>query len=607
MTSTQKKVVILGGGIAGLSAAHELIERGFAVEVCEKRGVAGGKARSTLTRPTTRYPFTRRKGDIAVTAGGPPLPGEHGFRFFPRFYKHVIDTMGRIPHQGGSVADNLVETSQVRISRFDRPSILLPARFPRDVEDIRLTLLAVISFMSRDFELDRQEVLFFVEKLWRIVTSCEERRLLEYERINWWDFIEADARTTAYQKYFGDAATRTLVAAKARRASTKTIGDIYVQILRDLFEPGPGFDRVLNGPTNDVWIDPWIDYLITRGVVFHDHAEVRSINHDAGRVRSATVAVGPRVCEIAGDYFIAALPVERMAQLLSPALLAADPSLVNIHELTEYVEWMTGIQFYLNRDVPIAHGHTSYVDTPWALTSISQAQFWPGYDLARYDDGSVRGIISVCISNWDVEGLNGKQAKYCSRDEIATECWQQLKRSLNIDSELLRDEYVHSWALDENVTDGDPNAAGLEVNAEPLLVNYVDTWRLRPEAITRIPNLFLASDYVRTFTDLATMEAANEAARRAVNGIITAARADVEPCQLWNLHEPEAFLPLRAYDRARFRRGLPWDGEYIRLARSVLERVSPMAAHDHAPDPQADVAASARASSDIGLRQLRIG
>ena len=54
-----------------------------------------------------------------------------------------------------------------------------------------------------------------------------------------------------------------------------------------------------------------------------------------------------------------------------------------------------------------------------------------------------------------------------------------------------------------------------------LLVNLVDTWKLRPEAVSKIPNLFLASDYVRTYTDLATMEAANEAARRAVNGILT--------------------------------------------------------------------------------------
>ena len=41
-----EKVVILGGGVAGMSAAHELIERGFEVEVFERQLIAGGKARS---------------------------------------------------------------------------------------------------------------------------------------------------------------------------------------------------------------------------------------------------------------------------------------------------------------------------------------------------------------------------------------------------------------------------------------------------------------------------------------------------------------------------------------------------------------------------------
>ena len=39
-------VAVLGGGVAGLSAAHELVERGFTVSVHEKRAVPGGKARS---------------------------------------------------------------------------------------------------------------------------------------------------------------------------------------------------------------------------------------------------------------------------------------------------------------------------------------------------------------------------------------------------------------------------------------------------------------------------------------------------------------------------------------------------------------------------------
>lgn len=33
----QKHVIILGGGVAGMSAAHELIERGFRVTVFENQ------------------------------------------------------------------------------------------------------------------------------------------------------------------------------------------------------------------------------------------------------------------------------------------------------------------------------------------------------------------------------------------------------------------------------------------------------------------------------------------------------------------------------------------------------------------------------------------
>jgi protoporphyrinogen oxidase len=42
------KVVIIGAGIAGLTVAHELVEKGFEVEVYEKGEVAGGMARSDL-------------------------------------------------------------------------------------------------------------------------------------------------------------------------------------------------------------------------------------------------------------------------------------------------------------------------------------------------------------------------------------------------------------------------------------------------------------------------------------------------------------------------------------------------------------------------------
>ena len=72
-------------------------------------------------------------------------------------------------------------------------------------------------------------------------------------------------------------------------------------------------------------------------------------------------------------------------------------------------------------------------------------------------------------------------------------------------------------------------------------------------AATRIPNLFLAADYVRTHTDLATMEGANEAARSAVNGILAATGSSAPRCEIWPLREPAAFAPAKALDRVRWK------------------------------------------------------
>src|SRR3954468_4681824 len=100
-------VAVLGGGVAGLSAAHELAERGFSVTVYEQRDAPGGKARSIPYAGTG-------------TGGRADLPGEHGFRFFPGFYRHLPDTMSRIPAGMGvppptpnTVRDRLVGATRI--------------------------------------------------------------------------------------------------------------------------------------------------------------------------------------------------------------------------------------------------------------------------------------------------------------------------------------------------------------------------------------------------------------------------------------------------------------------------------------------------------------
>jgi uncharacterized protein with NAD-binding domain and iron-sulfur cluster len=545
------KVIVLGGGIAGLTAAHELAARDFEVVVYERRPMLGGKARSM-------------KKDDGLAAG---LPSEHGFRFFPGFYRHVIDTMRATPSGDGerTVADHLVGTKEAEFAGTQEPPIVVPDRFPTSPSEVAQLLEGSRRFL--DLGIPPEELAFFSGKLLTLLTSCDERRFKEWEHTSWWDFVGARSRSWQYRQYLADGMTRKMVAAHAREMSTRTCGYILLQLMNDFATPGKQMDRVLDGPTNDVWIDPWRDYLEKTGRVdFQCDTEVAGIACDDGKITAIKLANGE---PDDAEYYVGALSVTRMWELLSEngSLLGAAPKLRGLGELQNHVRWMAGIQFYLcrekNRRVPLVEGHVVYIDSPYSLTSISEAQFWPEVNLPELSRGKVTDILSVDISDWMKPGPCGKPAKELKPEEIRDEVWKQLEQALNHRGARLKREDLVDVSLDSNIIGRNPDPKIGLVNLAPMLVNAVGTWGLRPEAVTEIPNFFLAGDYVRTYTDLACMEGANEAARRAVNGILGAAGIDHEDCRVWKLSEPAVFRPLKALDEMRFQMNLPHISEGV--------------------------------------------
>jgi uncharacterized protein with NAD-binding domain and iron-sulfur cluster len=512
------------------------------VTVYETRPIPGGKARS-MPVPGSG------------TAGRRDLPGEHGFRFFPGFYRHLPDTMKRIPFDGQphGVLANLEPASRVQVARAGGSEIISPAHFPASLSDLDLAFHSLFAYAT-DLGITLPDQLHFADRLLLLLTSCEKRRFAEYENQSWWNFAEAARRSPGYQKFLADGLTRSLVAAKAREMSARTGGYILLQLLFDLAQPGGQADRVLNGPTNDVWIGPWLAHLRGLGVDYRTEHQVQAIHCRHGRVTGVTVVTGGQTLEETADFYVAALPVEVMRLVASDELKDAEPRLGGLHRLR--TRWMNGLMFYLDRDIPLVRGHTIYIDSPWALTSISQAQFWKAFDLESMGDGRVEGVLSVDVSDWEREGsVHRKQAMYCSKEEVREEVWAQLKTALNdAGIDVLEDTNVLAWFLDPSIVYPNPNQAA---NLEPLLINTAGSWQDRPDAVTQVENLFLASDYVRTHTDLATMEGANEAARRAVNGILQVTGSSVPGCAVWPLREPAIFGPARAVDRIRFELGRP--------------------------------------------------
>ena len=199
-------VIVIGGGVAGMSAAHELVERGYTVRVFERQGLPGGKARSVSV-------------DGTGTDGRKNLPGEHGFRFFPRFYRHIIDTMDRIPLPGGHVAaDNLVQASRDEIAINGRTSIVMSAWFPRSIADIQVMLAERIEIEKLGLTAEDENV--FAARVWQLMTSCRERAIQEYERLPWTTYLGADQRSEAFRKILVGGLTRSLIAATPKEAPT---------------------------------------------------------------------------------------------------------------------------------------------------------------------------------------------------------------------------------------------------------------------------------------------------------------------------------------------------------------------------------------------------
>ena len=187
------RVIVLGGGVAGMSAAQELIERGFEVVVLERRDIAGGKARSIPVADDGAGTSGHMLVDSGVASIEHRLSGEHGFRFFPGFYKHVIDTMRRIPSfDGRKVADHLVPTTRVAITQYGKPTFLIPAAFPRTPGDAGAVLRDMLLAFGPITDLTPDDLAHFGARIWQILTSCEERRIGEYERTNWWEFVGAE-------------------------------------------------------------------------------------------------------------------------------------------------------------------------------------------------------------------------------------------------------------------------------------------------------------------------------------------------------------------------------------------------------------------------------
>ncbi|MGM3306823.1 FAD-dependent oxidoreductase [Anabaena sp. WFMT] len=177
--NTNKSVVVIGGGLAGLACAYELVQRGFAVTLLEKSPQLGGKIASWQ-----------------IKAAGETFMMEHGFHgFFPQYYNlnDVVSELG--------VKDNFQSLNYYSVvyrgSQY-QPEIFRPSSsaFPWNIID-----LAIASPNRLKWGINLTKIKHL--QVFQAITGFQrEKNYRRFDHISVADWVKTEFPQGLYDLYF---------------------------------------------------------------------------------------------------------------------------------------------------------------------------------------------------------------------------------------------------------------------------------------------------------------------------------------------------------------------------------------------------------------------
>jgi len=497
-----RRVAVFGGGIAGLSAAHELIRLGYAVQVFEANQEAGGFFRSA------------RLSQDAKT------PSEYSWHGMGPWYHNTFDLMRQIPFDAqGSIYDRALS----RPIDFG----IFPNQGQAQFYDQGLRSL------PRMFEMSRW---VWVKWAWLMLKTWAAHRRTErhYSTLNAaekWKTVMSERSYAVWRSCFGP-----WIGSDWAQVSLHTAGQFFRKQLisrpthhhpADAEGPawnhGPGIGwLLLRGPSSEYWFDRWVRYLSDKGVEFFWGAPLEKLDYDGSTIRAAELKGGTRV---QADLFVIATDPFSAAQIF-----ARSPALESERELRLFQPLIqdgphTQVAFQIAFAEPIRfprkRAGVVLADSEFNLTLFAEEQVWRP-DVALGENVKALWTGTACVDT--VPGrLHRLPVKFCTKAQFLEEVQAQILNCQSLDAlireanggrslrdfPILRTQVWHEWRFGPD-------------GIQPLhrkWVNTTHTQAFLPNQITSIPNLFLAGAHTRTAADVWSIEGAVESGRRAAKGI----------------------------------------------------------------------------------------
>ncbi len=497
-----RHVAIFGAGIAGLSAAHELVRRGFRVSVYESEAEAGGFFRSARH---SHY------GN---------MPTEYSWHGMGPWYHNLFAVMRQIPFDdSGSVYDKALS----RPIAFG----IFPDGGKAEFFDIGIRSIPRM-FRFSHWEWAKWSWLMF--KTW----GANTRTQVSYSRLNaaaQWQPMLSERGYRFWRACFGP-----WIGSDWTKASLHHAGQFFrKQLISKLRHAHPADDQgpawshgaqdgwlLLRGPSSEFWFDRWIKDLEERGVSFFWSQSLDQLRFDGKTITAGALESGTTV---EADLYICAVNPFATAQIL-----ARTPDLERLDELRlfkplveegPHVQVSFRIGFAEPIQFPRERTAVVVADSEFNLTLFAQEQAWkPEVDLGREIKALWTG--TSCVGT--VPGrLFQLPVIKCTKEQFLDEVKAQVMscESLNAlvkeanagrslaDFKIATIEVWHEWIFSPDGIRG----------PQPKWVTTTNTQPYLPSQVTPVPNLFLAGAHTKTEVDVWSIEGAVESGRRAARAI----------------------------------------------------------------------------------------
>jgi protoporphyrinogen oxidase len=474
------EVVIVGAGIAGLSAALRLIERGFDVTIFEEDAFIGGKlgAHSHPDRPNDYH--------------------EHSYHMYLNWYHNfwqMIDEIGVsrhfVPQQYVSYIPHGRPHQVIKQTNVASPWHSWENAFAglKPPATMFLYLYSMVDLLSTPMhprgDFDRWSVHGFLTSRGYMTEEATKLHGLTLVRAFSCPTFLSDARTYKHFESYSVSQPDPmmwLLKGNSQQFLFSHFEEHLKKRVREGQERGTGAALRI--------------CLLSRIEKMHLENRVITGLEVAELAASPTIDLGGHVQVKARHYepvngdVVMAIPPKALAELIDVDVYSADPWLSNIKRLDSLP--MASFDVYFKRKLPnIPKGVVILLDSKHELSFLDTSQLWP------QDPANDVTSLNVVLSDFRI--FSG---------------WHQEREIAALKSYVFQDLKNY---IEFNYDDIDCDRCHFQTNAaEELFINEVGSWDFRPLTTGEILNLFIAGDYCRTPIDVVTVESA------VVSGLVAA-------------------------------------------------------------------------------------